>query len=159
MDGDAKLDFTIGCIPPSFILGPVLGPPHCPWFSLLGLGSRGKSGSWSGDVTSPSSLCLLHNRPINQKVLRQGITTLFRKLIDREDGGLGFPKGLPRASLVAQIVKNLPAMQENRVRSLGQEDPLEKEMAIHSSILAWIIPWTEEPEGLQSMGSQRVVHN
>ena len=64
-------------------------------------------------------------------MLGQGITTLFRKLIDREDGGLGFPKGLPRASLVAQIVKNLPAMQENRVRSLGQEDPLEKEMATH----------------------------
>ena len=56
------------------------------------------------------------------------------------------------ASLVAQIVKNLPAMQETQVQSLGQEDPLEKEMATHSSILAWRIPWTEKPEGLQSMG-------
>ena len=58
-------------------------------------------------------------------------------------------------SLVAQTVKNLPAMQENWVRSLGQKDPLEKGMANHSSILAWRIPWTEEPDGLQSMGSQR----
>ena len=53
-------------------------------------------------------------------------------------------------------VKNLPAVQETRVRSLGQEDPVEKEMAAHSSILAWRTPWTEEPGGLQSMGSQRV---
>ena len=52
----------------------------------------------------------------------------------------------------AQSVKNLPAMQETQVRSLGQEDPLEKEMANHSSVLAWKIPWTEEPGGLQSMG-------
>ena len=57
---------------------------------------------------------------------------------------------------VAQMVRNLPAMQETLVRSLGQEDPLEKVMAIHSSILAWRIPWIEEPDGLQSTGSQRV---
>ena len=56
------------------------------------------------------------------------------------------------------MVKNLPAMQETWVRSLGEEDPLEKEMATYSSILAWRIPWTEEPGGLQSMGSQRVAH-
>ena len=55
---------------------------------------------------------------------------------------------------VAQIVKNLPAMQEAWVQSLGQEDPLDKGMATHSSILAWRIPWTEEPAGLQSTGSQ-----
>ena len=58
------------------------------------------------------------------------------------------------ASFVAQSVKNLPAVQEIRVQSLGLEDPLEKEMATHSSILAWKISWTEEPGGLQSMGSQ-----
>ena len=58
------------------------------------------------------------------------------------------------ASLVAQMVKRLPAMWETRVRSLGWEDPLEKEMTTHSSTLAWKIPWTEEPGGLQSMGSQ-----
>ena len=54
------------------------------------------------------------------------------------------------------MVKNLPAMQESQVRFLGQEDPLEKEMAAHSSILAWRIPWTEEPGRLQSMGSQEL---
>ena len=54
------------------------------------------------------------------------------------------------------MVKNLPAMQETQVQSLGQEDPLEKESATHSSILAWRIPWTEEPAGLQSMGLQRL---
>ena len=59
---------------------------------------------------------------------------------------VGFP--------IAQMVKNLPAMQEIQVRSLDQEDALEKEMAIHSSVLAWRITWTEEPGGLQSMGSQ-----
>ena len=56
------------------------------------------------------------------------------------------------ASLVSQVVKNLPAMQETQVQSLGWEDSLEKEMATHTSILAWKIPWTEEPSGLQSMG-------
>ena len=63
------------------------------------------------------------------------------------------------AFLVAQIIKLLPAMQETRVRSLGQEDLLEKEMATHSSILAWGIPWTEEPGGLHSMGWQRIEHD
>ena len=58
-----------------------------------------------------------------------------------------------QASLVAQMVKNLPTMQETRVQSLGQEDPLEKEMATHFCNLTWRIPWTEEPGGLQSMGS------
>ena len=63
------------------------------------------------------------------------------------------------ASLVAQMVKRLSAMQETQVRSLGWEDPLEKEMAAHSSILAWKIPWTAEPGRLPSMGSQRVGHD
>ena len=61
--------------------------------------------------------------------------------------------------LVAQMVECLPAVQETWVRPLGQEDPLEKGKATHSSILAWRIPWTEEPGGLQSVGSQRVRHN
>jgi len=60
---------------------------------------------------------------------------------------------------VAQTVMRLPTMWETWVQSLGQEDLLEKEMATHSSILAWKIPWTEEPGGLQSMGSQRVGHD
>ena len=71
---------------------------------------------------------------------------------------------LPKPSVkldfpVAQMVKNLPAMQKTQVRSLGWEDLLEKGMTTHSSILAWRIPWTEEPGGLQSMGSQRVRHD
>ena len=61
--------------------------------------------------------------------------------------------------LVAQRLKRLPLMRETWVRSLGWEDPLEKEMASHSRILAWRIPWTEEPGGLQSMGLQRVGHD
>ena len=60
---------------------------------------------------------------------------------------------------MTQRLKCLPAMRETWVRSLGQEDPLEKEMATHSSILAWRIPWTEEPGRLQSMGCQRVRHD
>ena len=63
------------------------------------------------------------------------------------------------AFLVAQTVKRLPALRETRVRSLGREDPLEKKMAIHSRTLAWKIPWTEDPDRLQSMGSQRVGHD
>ena len=63
------------------------------------------------------------------------------------------------ASLVAQRLKRLSGMREKQVRSLGWEDPLEKEMATHSCILAWRIPWTEETGGLQSMGSQRVGHD
>ena len=61
--------------------------------------------------------------------------------------------------LVVQLVKNPPAMQETQVQSLGWEDPLERGMATHSSILAWRIPGTEEPGGLQSMGSQKVRHD
>ena len=60
---------------------------------------------------------------------------------------------------MAQTVKNLPTMVETGVQSLGWEDPLEKEMTTHSSILAWEIPWRQEPDGLQSMGSERIGHN
>ena len=62
-------------------------------------------------------------------------------------------------SLVAQRVKRLPTIQETRVQTLGREHPLEKGMAIHSSTLAWKVPWTEKSGGLQSMGSQRVGHD
>ena len=61
--------------------------------------------------------------------------------------------------MVVQTVKNLPAIQKTQVQSLSQEDPLEKEVATRSNILAWIIPWTEETDGLQSIGSQRVGHD
>ena len=73
---------------------------------------------------------------------------LFTEEEDMEDFGT------VRTSLVAQTVKHPPTMRETQVLSLGQEDPLEKEMATHFSILAWKIPWTEEAGGLQSMGSQ-----
>ena len=69
--------------------------------------------------------------------------------------GLGQDLETPHGS----VLKNLPAIQETQVRSLGREDPLEKEMATHSSILAWRIPWTEEPGGMQSVESPRVKYN
>ena len=68
-------------------------------------------------------------------------------------------RGREGASLVAQMVKNLPVMQETQVQSLAWEDPMEKEMATHSSILAWRIPWMEEPGGPQPMESHRVRHD
>ena len=71
----------------------------------------------------------------------------------------GYKKSPLGFSIRASTVKNLPAMQETGVQALVWEDPLEKGMATHSSILAWRIPWTEEPGGLQSMGSQRVGHD
>ena len=69
------------------------------------------------------------------------------------------PQRLHGDSLVVQMVKNPTAMGETQLQTLSQEDPLEKRMATHSGIHAWRIPWTEEPDWLQSMGSQRVTHN
>ena len=74
-------------------------------------------------------------------------------------GTIGYLYTVKWASLVAQTVKHLPAVQETRVRSLGWENPLEKEMATHSRTLVWKITWAEEPGRLQSMGSQRVGHD
>ena len=74
-------------------------------------------------------------------------------------GGHGNPVQYHWASLVAQLVKNLPEMQETPVQFMGQEVPLEEGTATHSSMLAWRIPWTEEPGGLHSLGSQRVRHD
>ena len=87
--------------------------------------------------------------------LKQTINLLI--LLDKNFPGISLV--VQWTSLVAQLVKHLPTMRETRVRSLGREDPLEKEMATHSSTLAWKIPWTEEPGRLQSMGLQRVGHN
>ena len=90
------------------------------------------------------------------------LKTMIRSLdfILRSQMLLGcFRQAYDVTSLVAQTVKHLPTMRETQVRSLGREDPLEKEMATHSSILAWKIPWTEEPGWLLSMGSQRVGHD
>ena len=81
------------------------------------------------------------------------VITVIRKKIEQSQGTYFlFPRPSYRASLVAQMVENLPAVQETRVRSLGQEGPLEKEMTNYSSILAWRIPRTEKPDLLQSMG-------
>ena len=76
-----------------------------------------------------------------------------------EEAGRRLRWTLKQDSLVAQRVKRLPTRQETQVQFLGWENPLEKEMATHSGIFAWEIPWTEEPGRLQSMGSQRVGHN
>ena len=102
-------------------------------------------------------------------VLASGVTHIFcfpspQRVLsqDRQDSvgeHFNITAVLLHSFLVDQMVQNLPAMWETWVRSLGQEDPLEKGMATHSSILAWRIPWTEEPGGLQSMGSQRVRHD
>ena len=94
------------------------------------------------------------------------LANLEMNLFPKIKGGLKFKKTdvikftlLIKASLVAQTVKSLLARWETWVRSLGQEDLLEKEMATHSSIIAWRIPWMEEPGRLQSMGSQRIRHD
>ena len=82
------------------------------------------------------------------------------RFLGRSSGeGIGYPLQYSWASLVAQTVKNPPAMPGTWVQSLGWEDPLEEGMATHSSVLAWRIPWTEEPGRLQSSGSQRVRHD
>ena len=91
---------------------------------------------------------------VHNTVQDTGIKTILKKkkCNKKQNGCLG-------TSLVAQTIKCLSTMRETWVQSLGREDPLEKEMAIHSSTIAWKIPWTEEPGRLQSMGSQRVGHD
>ena len=86
-----------------------------------------------------------------------GSFLVIRRLLQDRLDKVCLEKG--RASLLAQLVKNLPIVLETWVRSLGWEDPLEKEMTTHSSIIAWKIPWTEEPGALQSMGLQRIGHD
>ena len=90
-----------------------------------------------------------HTHPQQQKVIHENKSFQHFQIPTMNIG----------ASLIVQLVNHLPAMQETRVRFLGREDPLEKEVATHSSILAWRIPWTEEPDRLQSTGSPRVGHN
>ena len=113
----------------------------------------GKAGCSQALLQKPCHMRTVHATPGTVKGLnkRHFIHPLKRKQLTSQSEYI--------ASLVAQIVKCLPAMWETRVRSLGWEDPLEKEMATHSSTLAWNIPWTEEPGRLQSMGSQRVRHD
>ena len=119
-------------------------------------------------------LCNIHgawetiNKQIEKNNLSQMVASAMRKQLSvkqlwkcskREIRIESSPNRVPYSLLVAQTVENPSALQETWVGSLGQEDSLEKGMAIHSSILAWRIPWTEEPGGLQSTVSQRVGHN
>ena len=95
------------------------------------------------------------NPPVTQETWIQSLG--WEDPLEKEMAG--YPFQYSWASLEAQTVKNPPAIQKTWVRSLSWQDPLEEEMATHSSILAWRIPWTGEPGGLQSMGSQRVRHD
>ena len=103
------------------------------------------------------------DNPIDVNILISGSSAFSKTSLGQgwwdELGDLDWHIHYWRNSLVVQIVKRLSTMQETRVQSLGQEDPLKKEMAIYSSTIAWKIPWTEEPGRLQSMGSQRVGHD
>ena len=102
---------------------------------------------------------LLKSSASVRSILIKAIIVLYSSFSKVSNGGVAGKIKVCPGSLVAQMVKSLPAMLEIRVRSLGWEDPLEKEMATHSSVLACRIPWTEEPGGLQSVGSQGVGHN
>ena len=105
----------------------------------------------SGDPSCTSQFCdpgqVTHPLSLNFLMCKMGLT--IPKTI-------GWFYGLSKRMYLAQLAKNPPAMQATPVQSLGQEDPLEKGMATHSSILAWKIPWTEEPGGLQSTGLQKL---
>ena len=124
-------------------------------------GARGAGGS---QVALISALSLTFSSffflfpPLQDSLLCQIIVpVLFSKLCKFFQNSQSYE--VLWASLVAQTVKNLPIMQETQVQPLGREDLLEKRMATHSSIRSWRIPWTEEPGGIQSMGSQRVRHD
>ena len=109
---------------------------------------------WTGWMSLQSKLTLILTAPQSPFKGKEETGVLLGVLVNRR-----LTNNLLGPSLVAQMVNNLPATQETWVRSLGGEDPLEKQMATHSSILAWRIPWIEEPGRLQSMGSQRVRHD
>ena len=113
----------------------------------------------------PIYVCILYNRAslivqlIKNPPAMQDNPSSIPGLGRSAGEGIGYPLQDSWASLVAQMVKNPPAIRETWVRSLGWEDPLEKGTVLHSSILAWRIPWTEEPGRLQYMGLQRVKHD
>ena len=115
-----------------------------------GIGVHPLPGVWRGD--RPPTYSTFPN-----KMSRVPVSLLA----DPMQSGLGSSSlsGINSTSLVTLSVKSLPSMRETQVQSLGREDPLEKKMDTHSSILAWRIPWTEEPDGLRSMGSPRVGHD
>ena len=126
-----------------------------------GMATHSSTLAWRIPRTEGLAGCIVHGVSQGQTWLKQlssnsiKYTNQGSSLIT--DGT--FNKSFSINSLVAQRLKHLPAMRETWVRSLGREDPLEKEMATHSSISAWRIPWTQEPGGLQSTGLQRVGHD
>ena len=107
-------------------------------------------------ITTIPYICFPGNSAGKEFICNAGDPSLILGSGSSPGEGIGYPLLYSWVSLVAQMVKNLPAMWETWVQSLGGEDPLEKEMATHSSILAWRIPWAEEPGGLQFTGSQKV---
>ena len=111
-----------------------------------------KSWTWLSDLTPTTNLGESKHNGFEMNGVELLLTTIHDWYLSISN----IPRG---ASLVAQIVKNLPAMQETQVGFLGQEGPLEKQMATHFRILTWRIPWTEEPGRLYTMGSQRVGHS
>ena len=121
--------------------------------------SRGSS--WPRDQTCVSYISCIGRRILYCQCYLGlvGEKLLLWHLIELRNIALKWVHICERSSLVAQMVKNLPVMWRTRIQSLGREDPLEEGMATHSSILAWRIPWTEEPGGLQSMRSRRVRHD
>ena len=117
---------------------------HCGGFSCCRVQALGEQASAVVGLSCPVACGIFLEQGSKPSVLQGGFLTTG-------------PPGM--TSLVAQTVNRLSTMQETQVRSLGWEDPLEKEMAIHSSTIAWKIPWTEEPGRPQSMGLQRVGHD
>ena len=136
-------------------LGTSLPQAGVPW-SQTGLRRSPDLGRRTAPGPTPTAAQPTHQRPQHSVCRRPWFVSLASKpLLAKKKQ----KNKKTNPSLVAQRIKRLPAMRETRVWSLGWEDPLEKEMATHSSILAWRIPWTEEPGGLQSTGSQRVGHD
>ena len=135
---------------------------------ILLLGCRIRSVKWRKCCRNLGCLCTNAKQKYGDRVMeeRERVALLFwqamgelRRLAPQKLCPPSLNRERLEPSLVAQRLKRLPLMQETWVWSLGQEDPLEKEMATHSSILAWRIPWTEKPGGLQFRGSQRVEHD
>ena len=129
----------------------VAGPrPHTPTAALSLSHTPTPSPACLLEASSSSASCVPGVRAPGKGLSPAGGSATLQGVKPNEDFSLGFPGG--------SVGKNPPVTQETRVQSLGQEDPLEKEMATSSCILAWEIPWTEEPGGLESLGSQRVRH-